>query len=196
MSGGTEKSQTYFSYTFTDAEGVVPNNALERHNINLRITNKLMDKLTLDAKLNYIREDIDNNLATGENFDNPNRHALRLPRTIRTDDVSTFEYTDANGAVRQHYWNPGSNGGANPYWTINRNLNQRDLDRIIAFASLRYEITDELSVQIRSALDRENRQSEGIAAGHGAEDRGHAAPLLARHAMELQSFHRHCRRGC
>lgn len=160
ISGGTENSQTYFSYTYTDAEGVVPNNALKRHNIHLRITNKLMDKLTLDAKLNYIREDIDNALATGESFSNPNRHAYRLPRTIRTQDVSIFEYADADNNNRQHYWNPGSNGGANPYWTINRNLNQRDLDRVVAFASLRYEVTPELSIQLRSAFDRINRQNE------------------------------------
>ena len=160
INGGTEKAQTYFSYTFTDAEGVVPNNALQRHNVNLRITNKLMDKLTLDTKLTYIREDVDNELSQGESFSNPVRHALRLPRNIRTEDVSIFEYTDANGSNRQHFWNPGSNGGANPYWTINRNTNQRDLDRVIAFASLRYEITPELSVQVRSAFDRINRQWE------------------------------------
>ena len=160
ISGGTEKSQTYFSYTYTDAEGVVPNNALERHNFNVRVTNKLYDRLTLDAKLNYIREDIDNELPEGESFTNPVRHALRLPRTIRTEDVSIFEYTDKVGANRQHYWNPGSNGGANPYWSINRNTNQRDIDRVVAFASLRYEITDNFSVQIRSSLDRLNRQWE------------------------------------
>lgn len=160
ISGGTDKSQTYFSYTYTDAAGVVPNNELKRHNIHLRVTNKLMEKLTFDAKINYIREDINNDLPTGENFANPNRHAYRLPRTIRTQDVSIFEYLDADNNNRQHYWNPGSNGGANPYWTINRNTNQRDLDRVIAFASLRYEITPELAVQLRSAYDRANRQSE------------------------------------
>ncbi len=160
ISGGTDKAQTYFSYTFTDAEGIVPNNELQRHNVNVRVTNKLMKKLTLDAKLTYIREDVDNQLPTGESFANPVRHALRLPRTIRTSDVEIFEYLTDEGAVRQHYWNPGSNGGANPYWTINRNTNQRDLDRVIAFVSLRYEILEGLSIMARSALDRINRQGE------------------------------------
>ncbi len=160
ISGGTEKSQTYFSYTFTDAEGVVPGNALKRHNIHLRITNKLMDRLTLDAKVNYIKEDIANSIPGGENYANANRHILRLPRTIRTQDVSIHEFTDPSGLNRQHYWNPGSNGGANPYWTINRNINERDLDRIVAFASLRYELMDGLSIQVRSAFDRVNRQND------------------------------------
>ncbi len=160
ISGGTERSKTYFSYTYTDASGVVPNNALKRHNAHIRITNQLSDKLTLDSKLNYIREDVNNAISQGESFSNPNRHGLRLPRTIRTEDARRFEYTDASGLNRQNYWNPGSNGGANPYWTINRNLNERGVDRIIAFASLQYQLIDDLSIQVRSSFDKLNRQSE------------------------------------
>ena len=154
ISGGTGKTQTYFSYTYTNAEGVVPNNELARHNAHVRITNKVTDRLTLDAKLNYIREDIQNGLSQGESFDNPNRHAWRLPPNIRTADIEQFEYTDATGSNRQHYWNPGSNGGANPYWTINRNQRQTATDRVLGFASLSYKFTDQFSVQVRSSFDR------------------------------------------
>jgi len=160
ISTGNEKNQTYFSYTYTNAGGVVPNNELRRHNINFRITNEIGEKLTLDGKLTYLREDIKNEIAQGENFANPNRHAYRLPRNIRTEDIEQFEYTDAEGNNRQHYWNPGSNGGANPYWTLNRNLNDADVDRVIAFASMRYEVTPELSIMLRSAFDRLFRKNE------------------------------------
>jgi TonB-linked SusC/RagA family outer membrane protein len=151
---GTEKSQTYFSYTYTDAKGVVPSNDLNRHNINLRLTNKLTERLTLDTKLNYIREDIDNQLAQGESFDNPMRHAYRLPRNIRTQDIEDFDFLDAEGVIRQNYWNVGSNGGANPYWTINRNLKEDITDRVIALASLRFQLAEGLSIMGRSAIDR------------------------------------------
>jgi TonB-linked SusC/RagA family outer membrane protein len=154
VSTGNEKSQTYFSYTYTDAKGVVPTNELTRHNFNLRMSNRLTEKLQLDAKLTYIRKDIDNQLAQGESFDNPMRHAYRLPRNIRTQDIERFEYLTPEGVAFQNYWNVGSNGGANPYWTINRNLKNDITDRIIALASLRYQLTDELSVQARSAIDR------------------------------------------
>ncbi|CAN5275369.1 SusC/RagA family TonB-linked outer membrane protein [soil metagenome] len=160
ISAGNERNQTYFSYTYTDAVGVVPNNELTRHNINLRLTNKLTERLSLDSKINYIREDIDNQLAQGEDFTNPMRHAYRLPRNIRTEDIQQFDYLNAEGIIRQNYWNPGSNGGANPYWTINRNLRQNDTDRVIAFTTLRYELTDNLSFMVRSALDRTFGSSE------------------------------------
>lgn len=160
MSGGTEKAQTYFSYTYTDAEGVVPNNALRRHNVNLAVTNKIGSRLTLDARVTYIRDDIDNELAQGESFDNPIRHALRLPPNIRTEDADIFEFTNADGDNRQHYWNPGSNGGANPYWTINRNTNERNSDRVIGVASLTYDLAEGLSLMARSTVDKINRQWE------------------------------------
>lgn len=154
ITAGNERNQTYFSYTFTDAAGVVPGNELKRHSINLRLTNKLTDRLTLDSKINYIRQDIENELLQGENFANPNRHASRLPRNIRTEDIEDFEYTTPTGAIRQNYWNPGSNGGANPYWTINRNLRANTNDRVVAFTSLTYQLAEGLTVLGRAALDR------------------------------------------
>ncbi|MEM8908803.1 MAG: SusC/RagA family TonB-linked outer membrane protein, partial [Bacteroidota bacterium] len=160
ISGGTAQTQTYFSYTYTNASGVVPNNELARHNAHVRISNQVTDKFSIDAKLNYIREDIDNRLSQGENFDNPVRHAFRLPTNIRTEDIKIFEYTDDAGANRQHYWNPGSNGGANPYWTINRNQRTTATDRLLGLVSLKYEFTKELSVQVRSAIDRLNTDED------------------------------------
>lgn len=160
VSGGNDRNQTYFSYTFNDAAGVVPNNNLERHSINLRLTNKITDRLTLDSKINYIRQDIDNQLSQGENYRNPTRHILRLPRNIRTEDISNFEYVNEAGLLRQNYFNPGSNGGANPYWAANRNLSKNTLDRIIAFTSLNYELADGLNILARAALDRSSGTSE------------------------------------
>ncbi len=149
---GTTK--TYFSYTFTDAAGIVPGNDLQRHNASLRLTNKLSERLTLDTKLSYSKEEIANRLITDEGKDNPIRHIFRIPRNVRTEDASIFEYTDANEANRQHYWIPDINGGANPYWTANRNLRPLNTDRVIAFASLKYKLTDDLSISVRSAADR------------------------------------------
>lgn len=66
---------------------MVPMNELARHNAQVRLTNQITDNFSLDAKLSYIREDIQNGLSQGESFDNPNRHALRLPPNIRTADI-------------------------------------------------------------------------------------------------------------
>lgn len=116
--------------------------------------------MTLDSKINYIRQDINNQLSQGESFSNPNRHIMRLPRNISTEDISRFEFINDAGLLRQNYFNPGSNGGANPYWTINRNLRKNTMDRVVAFSSLTYELAEGLTVLGRAALDRSFGVSE------------------------------------
>ena len=154
---GTEKNKTFFGYTHEDRKGIVPGNELTRHNVNLKIDNSLIEnKLDLSARVNYIYTAIDNQLDTGEAFSNPWRHAYRLPRNIRTQDVSVFEYLDAAGNVRQNYWDPGNNGGANPYWTINKNLKDIENNRVIGYMSLTYHLTDDLSLMVRTAADQQS----------------------------------------
>ncbi|WP_242203087.1 SusC/RagA family TonB-linked outer membrane protein [Aestuariivivens insulae] len=159
---GSEKNQTFFGYTNDIKKGIVPGNELERHNVSLKIDNKLInDKLNLSAKVNYIRTSIDNQLDTGESFANPLRHAYRLPRNIRTSDIRTFEYIEAaTGNIRQNYWDPGNNGGANPYWTINRNLNEITINRVIGYLSLTYNFNDNLSLLARTSVDQQTNSRE------------------------------------
>ncbi|MEP5503150.1 MAG: SusC/RagA family TonB-linked outer membrane protein [Algibacter sp.] len=150
-----EKSSTYFSYTNTEASGIIEGNELTQHNFNVRINSNVTDKFSVDGKINYIRGIIDNATPqTGEEFTNPNRHILRIPRNIRTQDLEIFEYLDTEGALRQNYFDPGNNGGANPYFSANRNTSETVSDRILAAASLKYQLTDNLSVLGRASLDR------------------------------------------
>ena len=152
---GNERNQTFFSYTHENRKGTVPGNELSRHNVSLKLDNQLLnDKLKLSSRVNYLRTMLDNELETGRDYANPVRHALRLPRNIRTQDISTFEFVNEDGNLRQNYWNPGSNGGANPYWTANRNLNQSIINRIIGYAMLTYQFTPNLSLMGRTAVDQ------------------------------------------
>ncbi len=155
FTGGSDKTQTYFSYTNVGAKGIVDNNKLKRNIFNLRLTNNLGSKLTLDTKITYLNEKIDNRQFTGESFENLQRHVLRLPRNIRTEDAMNYDYIDpSTGKLRQNYWNPGSNGGQNPYWIKNRVLTDDQRDRITGFSSLKYQITPALSILGRAGLDR------------------------------------------
>jgi TonB-linked SusC/RagA family outer membrane protein len=157
VTSGSEKMTTYFGYTNDIRTGIVPGNELERHNINLKIDNNMLDgKLKLSSRVNYIKSTIDNQLAQWESFDNPLRHAYRLPRNIRTQDAEVFEFVDSSGNVKQNYWKPNDNGGANPYWTINRNLNEVLTDRVLGYTSLTYQINDDLSLLVRSSIDNTN----------------------------------------
>ncbi|MFS4416538.1 SusC/RagA family TonB-linked outer membrane protein [Maribacter sp. 2307ULW6-5] len=155
-----EKSNVFLGYTFTDAGGIVPGNNLDRHSINTRVTSNITEKLQVDAKINYIRDNFDNVLATGEGFDNPMRYLYKIPRNIRTQDFADFQFINDEGKLRQHYFLPQFNGGGNPYWTINNRTNPRLDERVLGLLSLKYNVTDDLSVLVRSALDRTSRSEE------------------------------------
>lgn len=156
VSAGNEVTRTFFSYTNDQREGIVPGNELTRHNVSLKLDNKLLnDKLEISARANYIHTITNNELYTGENFANPLRHAYRLPRNIRTQDAEKYQFVDpATGQVRQNYWKPFDNGGANPYWTINKNLNEITDNRLIGFASATYNFTSDLSLLVRTSVDQ------------------------------------------
>jgi TonB-linked SusC/RagA family outer membrane protein len=161
VSGG-ENMRTFFSYTNDLRTGIVPNNELERHSINLKLDNDMLDgKLRVSSRINYIKSVTNNVLPGWESYDNPLRGVYRIPRSVRTQDAADFEYTDAAGNNKQNYWKPLDNGNGNPYWVVNRNNNELVGDRIVAFASATYDFTDEVSLLVRSSLDNStsNRES-------------------------------------
>lgn len=162
LTAGTEKVQTYFSYTNTHAKGIVSNNKLDRHNFNFRLTSQITSKLSFDGKITYFNEDIKNKQQTGEAFANLQRHILRLPRSISLEQAQDFEYLDpASGKTLQNYWNPGSNGGQNPYWIKNRVLADDTRDRIYGFTSLSYKFLPWLTVMGRAGYDKYINKFEG-----------------------------------
>lgn len=70
LSGGTEKNQTYASYSNTRANGILPTNTFNRHNMMLKETYKLFnDKVTVNASLNYI-------VQKGRTVTNPDNTAI------------------------------------------------------------------------------------------------------------------------
>ncbi len=152
----SETTNAYFSYTFTDAGGIVPGNDLSSNNFNIRIRSKLLDKLTLDTKLNYIREETDYALEGGEGYQNPIRALYKVPSNIKSEDAKQFEFTDAGGLVKQHFWTPNNNAPGNPYWNLNNIVNDIVEERVIGLVSLGYEITPNLNLLVRTSLDRFN----------------------------------------
>lgn len=155
FSGGNEAAQTYFSYTNVAATGILDNNKLGRNTLNLRINGKVSPKLSYDSKVTYLKEVLDNRQRTGEDFANNQRHTLRMPRNIRSVDAQQFEYIDpSTGRLKQNYWNPGSNGGQNPYWIQNRVIAEDIRDRVTGFGSLTYKVSNALSFMGRAGIDK------------------------------------------
>jgi len=162
FTSGNEKAQTYLAYTRVDATGIIDNNKLTRNTLNLRLSGKVSPKLSYDGKATYLKQDIGNRQYTGEAYQNNQRHILRIPRNISLASAQKYDYVDpSTGKLRQNYWNPGSNGGENPYWTKNRIISQDNRDRITSFGSLTYQVTPALSLMGRAGIDKTIDNFEG-----------------------------------
>jgi TonB-linked SusC/RagA family outer membrane protein len=153
LTSGNENIQGYFSYTNTQSKGIMQGNDLKRDNFNLRVNAKLSKRLSLDSKITYFHQFVNNRVSTGDDFANPMRAIYRMPTNISLEQAKDFEYYDNDGFLLQNYWNPHSNGGENPYWMIHRIPLEDTRDRVLSMTSLKYEILDGLSLQVRSSID-------------------------------------------
>lgn len=155
-----KNTQSAFSYTYTNGEGLLPGNKLQRHNIFLRINNKLFKKLSLDTKISYINNVVDNAYNEGNSSFNPVRQVYLMPANIRTVDVQKFEYKTLSGDMKQNYWYPGSTMGANPYWALYRVPDVNVRQDVLVTSSLKYNILDGLNLMLRGSYDNTNTSSD------------------------------------
>jgi TonB-linked SusC/RagA family outer membrane protein len=166
ISGGSDKMQTYFSYTHNLIEGIVPRNDLARHTVNLRLSNQFSSKFSTDAKITYIAQDIESRPRTGEE-NSPVMDIYQIPRNVPLDLAKNYEQLDAFGVPQPTYWpSTLSSIYQNPYWMIYRTELNEKRDRVMGFASAKYQITPWLNITGRANLDRifdrfETKYSQG-----------------------------------
>lgn len=153
IGGGNEKMRTFFSYGNVTAQGILRNNDMMRHNVDLKVDNNITDKLSVTAKISYIYQNTDNMPQTGE-AGRALSSMFRAPVSIPLDQMKQFNYYDESGAEWQSYWNPGSSIQGNPYWLLERELFHEKKDRVLGLAQANYAFTDWLDLMVRASIDR------------------------------------------
>ena len=81
VSGGTEKIQTYVSYSNSYSQGMIPTNRYDRNTFAFRQTYKLWDRLTLNVSANYNQAKTKNRVGGGT-YGNPIYHLYDTPRDV------------------------------------------------------------------------------------------------------------------
>ncbi|KAA9354741.1 SusC/RagA family TonB-linked outer membrane protein [Larkinella humicola] len=148
IAAGSEKVQTYTSYTNNYNQGILPNNELMRHTLNLRLTSQITKRFSTDAKITYVNQKIDNKPRSGEES-SVTMNLYKVPRSVDLNNVYNT-YEDANG--KPTYWT-SSGIYMNPYWTLNKTFALEKRNRVIALGSAKYQLTDWLNVQGRLSYD-------------------------------------------
>lgn len=164
VTGGSERSQTYLSYTNNSLQGTVPGNNLTRHTINLRLSNQISSKLSTDAKITYINQSVLNKPRTGEE-NAPVIDLYQIPRSVSLNDAKNYVTTNNVGQTVPTAWpSTLSSIYQNPYWLLNQTAINQYRDRVIGFVLAKYQLTNFLSIQGRANLDKyfdKNEQSYG-----------------------------------
>ena len=156
VSGGTEKAQTYFSYSNTTASGIMPTNKLKQHTINVRETAKFLnDKVTLNASVMASTQNIDNRPVSGLYF-NPLVGVYGFDSPGETlSDYSNFEAYDVSRNIMSQSWfRDTSDIEQNPYLIMNRNASEDSNKKLLASLKLNFVINDWLSLQTRGTYDK------------------------------------------
>lgn len=161
-SAGNDLVTGYFSYSNTTARGVLDNNTLQRNNFNLRLTSNVTKNLKADLRMVYNQQTLKNAPAQGYSMFSPMSQLLRMPRTIRVDDIENYVYYDDNYSRKQVTWAPGSTAVVNPYWAKYAREYSQKRNSLNTILSLRYDLTDYLYVQLRGSLYSSNRSNEEL----------------------------------
>ena len=163
VSGGSQNSQSYFSYGNTSSRGVMPTNTFVRHNLSGRQTFKAFnEKLTMDFSGTYTYSETKNKPGGGM-LDNPLVGLYVIPRnvdygyyrdnyelfnaerpTVPTQNWIVEDYT----SLEEH--------NQNPYWMLNRGIGKSIRHRFTTSGTLKYQILDCLSIQGRLSYERDN----------------------------------------
>ncbi len=154
ITGGSDRSQTYLSYTNNSLQGTIPGNDLTRHTINLRLSNQISSKLSTDAKITYINQSVVNKPRTGEE-NAPVIDLYQIPRNVGLSTAQNYAAPNSFGLSTPTAWpSTLSSIYQNPYWMTNQTALNQYRDRVIGFVLAKYQLTPFLSIQGRANLDK------------------------------------------
>lgn len=160
VSGGSDKAQTYLSYINNTVKGIVPNNDLVSHIVNLRITNQISKRFSTDAKVTYHRREIKASPRAGEG-NTPIFDSYQIPRNVSTAMAEHYQDINNVGVPELAPW-PSTTQGvyANPYWEVNNDRLDKYRDNIIGFLKAKYQFTKWLSLVGSVNIDGFNEKQE------------------------------------
>lgn len=145
----SDGTSLYSSANYLNDDSNIPGTTLERLNLTTRAVSKFGkdNKWTTDVKVQYINTKAGNRPLNGSNVNNAFGAIAQLPSTI---DVGQFRNTtDEFGKMR---WFVAENA-ENPYWSAKNRLSTDARDRFLLNGSIKYDITDWLSSEVKAGAD-------------------------------------------
>lgn len=154
VNAGSDKLNTYLSYSNNYVNGIVPTNFLNRHTFNARFGVNITDRLSADARVTYVLQDIFNKPGVGGDG-MVGANLFRVPISVNLDEYKNYK-TISGGVEKPYYWTSSDPVYTNPYWTVYNTHHNEDRSRVIGMALLKYKLTSWLNIQARVSNDSYN----------------------------------------
>ena len=149
VSGGNNGTSVRLSISDLHNKHILPTSSYNRQTINLNFNSAISDKLSIEGRVNYIRQEGTNRPELGYSVSsgNPAIALNQLSRFVDLDWLKNYKRADGsmvNYIVRAPH---------NPYWIANEFLSDDKRDRMMGYIRASYKITDWLSIQARTGTD-------------------------------------------
>ncbi len=146
---GGEIGDVRLGVTSTNTGGIVPNSELDRYNVNLNAgTSVLEDKLSARVSTEYVKESTLGRAAAGGN--DPNVIASTVNSLPRHLSASKLQNNFKESETVQIPLTETSN---NPYWTVNKNQFETDVERFFGSVTVSYNPISWLTLQEQIGTD-------------------------------------------
>ncbi|MDR2847797.1 MAG: SusC/RagA family TonB-linked outer membrane protein, partial [Bacteroidales bacterium] len=146
VSGGNDVASVRLSFNDSRNKGVMPEHSLNRQGVDLHGSVKLGKRLVISGKANYIAENVQNPLETGQY--SPMNQLMLMPRSVRLQDL-----TPSREAGKHVNWKPDDSFHINPMFSPEWNNYSNKTSRLLGYVSADLEITRTLSLSAKSGLD-------------------------------------------
>ncbi len=156
--GGTEAVKYYFSAGHFRQTGIVPNTDFSRLSVKSNLDVKITEKLSAGVSATYINSGGDR-AQRGSNRSGVTVGVFRNPPTFdignglsgRDAGRNPITHILPNGDQRSYR---GNGNFDNPYWSINRNPFEDNVNRIMGNINLSYALTDWLKASYKIGIDQ------------------------------------------
>ncbi|MEP6748970.1 MAG: SusC/RagA family TonB-linked outer membrane protein [Bacteroidota bacterium] len=156
VNGGGDRGTYRLSLSNLSNDAIVRGSGLGRKTINFNVDQKVTDKLSFQIMANYIDQKATNPPQLSDGPGNPNNGMFLAPN-IKESTLSPGY--DANG--REIVFSD-DNYVTNPYFAVNKWVNDINRKRLISAISAKYSLTDWLYIQGRAGYDKEDDRALGV----------------------------------
>ncbi|PTN07994.1 TonB-linked SusC/RagA family outer membrane protein [Mangrovibacterium marinum] len=154
LSGGSQRSSSYFSFSNTSSQGVVPENKYDKINLTFKQSGNVLDgRLKLGSTIMLANEQAKNKYLAGY-YLNPLTGLYLFPRD--RDFAQYAQNYQVFSTVRNMYlqnWFVQDHFQSNPYWIINNEPREDLIKRLIANVNAKYCFNDHFEIAVRGSYD-------------------------------------------